>query len=153
MGSYAQTACLSLSKSHRMFLGKAVLALQFHRCISLQAASCLLPAVYMGTPQKAKCLSCCSSSIFLCCATVPGAAICLLLGAGLLQLPAEPLGPETCKSPSMWLQKLSALCSLEMKASATARGTIWGWGGGLDPAASSPVTQGREALTGLPLIL
>lgn len=25
--------------------------------------------------------------------------------------------------------------------------------GGLDPAASSPVTQGREALTGLPLIL
>lgn len=98
---------------------------------SESAAFCL--QIYSGTPQTAKCLSCCSSTIFLHCEMLSSAVICFLLSAILLQLPAELLGPKPCTivvCPCMWLQKLStsALCSLEMEVSATARETMWGWG-------------------------
>lgn len=59
--------------------------------MSLQATSCLLPAsLYRNT-----------SKDLSCCAMLPSAAICLLLGVILLQLPAELLGLETCIS--LWV--------------------------------------------------
>jgi len=119
VGSCVQNACLFLATSHRTRLGKAVLSLPFHRCTSLQAASCLLHG-YTSAGQM-------SLLLFQQHIAVLRNAAQRCRSPPAWSCPELP-GPETCKSPCTWLQKPSALCSLEMEVSATARGTVWGWG-------------------------